>query len=709
VSELVVVLAVCVGSLLFAGAQARGLSSRGTGSHELERLLAAVRRACADFLWRETKLLALLLAIVGAALASAWAIWSTITPSAGPVSLAWSAGALCLGAVASTGVAQLAQWAARRATASSLEALRHHPDAAVAISFRGAAVGALVADAVSLLLTLSLFVSHYLYLTWLGQLEAGHAVFEACRSLPAAALGALAAALVFQVGGSGFQTAAGVAGTTARARYPHVARDEEQNPALVAELVGDYVGGVVWRSTDIFSSLVLANAGLLVVAGLIGRANAAASVGALALVGLPLVVRASGLLATAISFASFRFEGLPLRSLFAAGGTSHAVMLATGLFGAALWLLGAPLNLFYFGAGALGILASVLSTSLFWVSTRQSATATAAPDAGQRPETSVARALGLGLQHACSPLLIVGSCLGAAYLLGSRAPLAGGGAFALVIAVAAMLAAGAFNSCASLFAAIGESVGRIAALRRGQFDEAAQSGAEEIAQSARVIGNLGYTQCILSGAAAALFAGLMLPLVQTEGASIVGAQVSLAHPVVILGGVLGAGSLLFYIGGVLRTSSRAAGNVDQELQGRLEVEVSRGTPSSFGLPSYRDSVQLAMTSATETLLPLALIALLTPFAVGALLRLAYGAAGGAMTAHGLMAFGSIAALTGCVLALAAQGTLVALGGAQKGPNASSFGVANSAGEFMDHCVGPAALLGLKATVVSALAIVPFLF
>ena len=685
------------------------MSSRGTGSHELERLLAAVRRACADFLWRETKLLALLLAVVGAALASAWAIWSTITPLDGAVSLAWSAAALCLGAAASIGVAQLAQWAARRATASSLEALRHHPDAAVVASFRGAAVGALAADATSLMLTLGLFASHYLYLTWFGQLEAGGAVFEASRSLPAAALGALSAAVVFQVGGSGFQTAAGVAGTTARARYPHIARDGEQNPALVAELVGDYVGGVVWRSTDSFSSLLLANTGLVVVAGVVCRANAVVGVGALALVGFPLLVRASGLLATAIALASFRFASLPLTSLFAAGGTSHALMLATGLFGAALWLLGAPLYLFYFGAGTLGILASVLSTSLFLVGARRGALATADRDAGLRPETSVARALGLGLQHACSPLLVVGLCLGAAYLLGSRAPLERGGAFALVIAVAAMLGAGAFNSCASLFAAIGESVGRIAALRRGQFDEAAQSGAAEIAESGRVIGSLGYTQCILSGAAAALFAGLMLPLVQTEGAPAIGIPVSLAHPVVLLGGVLGAGSLLFYIGGVLKSSSRAAGSVDQELEGRIEMDLGRGPPNAFGLPSYRDSVQLAMTGATEALLPIALIALLTPFVVGAVLRLAYGAAGGAMTAHGLMAFGSIAALTGCVLALAAQGTLAALGVVRHGPNASSFGGANSASEFVDHCVGPAALLGLKATVVSSLAIVPLLF
>jgi K(+)-stimulated pyrophosphate-energized sodium pump len=670
-------------------------------------MLAAVRRACADFLWRETQLLAGLLVIIGVALLVPWAIWGGAARA-----WAWGGCALFLGAASGAGIAALAHWASAHVAARSLEALRHDLDTGMTRNFRGSAAIAIATDAASLLLSIGIFGSHYLYLAWVQKIDVGTAIFEASLSLPAAALGALAAAAVFQVGGSSLHTAAGVAGTSARARHAHVARDEEQNPALIAELMGDYVGGVVCRSTDVFSALVLANACLLLLAGLVARANAAVGVGALALVFLPLVVRATGLLATGISVASLRFDARSSATRsFAAAGASHVLMLATGLFGASLWLLGDPLYPTYVAAGALGILPGLLAAGLVFLRSRRPAVLEAERDAvpAPRAEQSVARALGLGLQHTGSPLLLVGMCLGAAWLLGSRAPLARGGAFALVVAVASMLGAGALNLCESLFATLAESMGRIVLLRRAVFDAAARERVLQMECTGLAIGNLGQTQSILGGAAAALLGALILPLLQAPG-SAPDAAPGFGHPIVILGGVLGAGSLLFHIGGVLRSASRAASTLDKDLQTRLDATARpRQVPSP---PSYRVSVQLAMSAATEALLPLTLSAVLMPFAVGVLLRVVYGPSGSAIIAQGLMAFASVAALTGCFAALAAQGTLVALGASRQSPFVApgpTAAAANSAGKFMGRCIAPAALLGLKATVVSSLAIVPLLF
>lgn len=712
VSELVVVFAVCIFSLLLAGFLAGGLLKRAIAHHELERLLGAVRRACADFLWQETKILASLLVIVGLALACPLLIWGTTTGN-GAESVAWSVAALCLGAAAGIGVAHTTHWAAARATSTAIEALRRDLHEATAAGYRGAAVVGLIAEAASLLLTACVFASHYLYLALMGRADVGEAISGASRTLPAAALGAFCAAAVFQVGGCNYHTAAGVAGTGARARHAHIARDEEQNPALVAELVGDYVGGAVCRSTDVFCALLLGNCGLVVVAGLVARSNSIVGLSALALAGLPMIIRSVGLLSACISMGSLRFEGpLSLRSVFAAARAGHGIMLMTGLFGASLWLLGDPLYLTYVGAGALGILASLLSAALLVLGSRR--LRSGADDASSLPrrETSVARALGLGLQYTGSPLLVVGACLGAAWLLGTGAPLARGGAFALVVAIAAMLGTGAFNLSESLFSAMGETVRRVAGLRRGELDQGAKQRAAQLDREARAIGDVGHGQCILGGATAALLASVMLPWIGAEGAApraLPEMSVSFAHPVIILGGVLGAGSLLFHIGGVLRSSSRAASALEDDLQNRLEARSADA--GSGALPNYRDSVQLATTGATEALFPLVLTALLTPFIVGILLRLVYGPLGSAMTTHGLMALGTIAALTGCCAALAAQGTLVALGTERGAPTNARLGALGmqSAGEFVGRCVGPAALLGLKAGIVSSLAAVPLLF
>ncbi len=712
-SELVIVFAVCVGSLLLAGFQARGLLEHLAGHHELERMLAAVQRACADFLWQETKLVSLLVAIVGFSILCPLALWGSGVNGT-LESLVWGGVGLGCGAASSVAVAHLARWAAARASRNALEAVRHDRELATLAAFRGASVLAITAEAASLLLTSCLFVSRYFYLTAVDRLDADAALFLAGRSLPAAALGALCAATVFQVGGNSLHTAAGVAATTARARHDHIAKDEEHNPLLVAELVGDYVGGVVSRSTDAFAALLLANAGLIMVAGLVARDNAALGLGALALVGLPLVARALGLFATSITLGSLRFEarfGLPF--IFAAASGCHAILLLTGILGAAVWLLGDALYSTYVGAAALGVLASVLSATVLFAGDRSHRSLASGP-ALARPENSVARALGLGLQRTWSLLLIVGACLGAAWLLGSRAQLTHGGAYALVVAVASLLGNGAFHLCSALFAAISESVLRVSELRRARFDESARERAREIDHAGLAIGHFGHTQSILGASTAALFISVMLPLLRAQNASAKAAllaPLNFAHPVVILGGALGAGSLLFHVGGMLKTSSRTASALDRDVFKRVEAAGERGHPMTAALPSYKDSVQLAMGGATEALLPLALTALLTPFLVGASLRLFYGAAGGAMAAQSLMAFGTIAALTGCCAALASQGTLVALAHPRRAAEEPGVSIshAHSARDFMGRCIGPAALLGLKATAVSALAAVPLSF
>jgi hypothetical protein len=313
------------------------------------------------------------------------------------------------------------------------------------------------------------------------------------------------------------------------------------------------------------------------------------------------------------------------------------------------------------------------------------------------------------LQHTWRPLSVVGACVGAACFLGSRSSIESGTAFALVAAVTAMLGAAGFNLCQSLFESTSENVSRIAGLRRGGFEQAARGRAERLAEAALGVGHLGHTQSILASAAAAMLVALTLPLVAAHGRA-GDAAVSIAHPIIILGGLLGAGGLLFHIGGMLKVSSRAAGALDQNLRDRLDAAESAGVPAGSALPSYRVSLMLAQSAATESVLPLALAALLIPLGIGVLPRALYGALGSATTAHGLMSFGAVACLTGCCAALAAQGTLHALVSVRN-PGSSPAGSAvtvSSAGEFIGRCVGPSALFGFKAMVISSLAAAPLL-
>jgi Na+/H+-translocating membrane pyrophosphatase len=718
VSELVVVIAVCCLSLVLTGFHARrsltpGVTPGvgfGASPHDLERMLAAVQRACKDFLWQETKLLVALLAIVLLALAFPVAVWGVGAHAA----LGTSLGGICIGALAGAGVAHHARGSAARTVLRSLGALRQDRNTATAVTLRGASALAVAIDAASSSLAAIAFSAHYAVIATVDHGEPALAAVLASRSLAALAFGALCAAVVFQVGGTSLHTAAGVAATGARARHPRIARDEEQNPVLVAELVGDYVGGVVSRSTDAFAGLLLANAGVIMLAAQVGASNGGSIIDPLALVALPLLIRTLGQCSASVSLGSSRFEGqLGLTGIILAARFSHGVLLLAGVLGACRWLLGPPFFSSFALSGALGVLAGTLSAGMSVAGLRYELSRSGLA----RPAPTVARAFGQGLQRTWLHLLLVGACLGGAWLIGSRTPLVHGGAFALALAVAALLGAGAFSACESTFSMLTDNVRRIAALRRGQFDEAAQRRAAEMDAAGIAVGNLGQTQTILSGAAAALLAAVLLPLLPSGGpAPMARAFVSLAHPVVLLGGVLGAGGLLFHVGGMLRAASRAAAALDKDLTLRLSGDArvksaddaeAKSEPHG-ALPGYRGSVQLAAAGATQALLPLALGAVLAPVGVAVMLRIVYGSAGSSIIVYGLMAFSALAALTGCFAALVAQGTCFELiaarkSGADKNPNT------HSAIEFMERCIGPAALLGLKATVVSSLVTVPLLF
>lgn len=727
VSELVVVVAVCGLSLVLTGLQARSLWRFAASPHDLERMLAAVQRACADFLWHETRLLALFMGIVLTVVACPVAALGGTND--GHEALAWSIAASCLGAAAGAAVAHFAHWSAARTAQAALGALRRDRNAATGVTLRGASVLAVSIDAASTALTALAFVAHYLYLASAGEAASGAAVVLASRTLAALSFGALCAAVVFHVGGTSLHTAAGVAATGARTRHPRIARDEEQNPVLVAELVGDHVGGIVSRTTDTFAGLLLANAGVCMLAALVGSGNTGAAAlshigaGGLGVVALPLVIRTIGQFAASVALASSRFDGhAGLAGMLVAARSSQAVLQIAGVFGATLWLLGGAPDSVWALAGALGVLAGALSAGVALVGLRSRRKR---PLGSTRSEPTLAGAFGIGLQRTWVSCTLVGSCLGAAWMIGARTSLAHGGAFALTLAVAGLLGAGAFDACETLFAALSENVHKVATLRRSRFDDAAKQRVSEMQRAGVAIGHLGRTQTTLGGAAAALLGAVLLPLLTAaEGIAAEGivangmaangmaangmASFSLgwAHPMVIVGGVLGAGSISFHVGGMLRASSRTATSLDKDVSERI-YRGNLGRDAKGPLPSYKSSVQLATKSSTQSVLPLALGAVLAPFVVAMCMRLFYGAAGGPVIAYGLMAFSTLAALTGCAAALVAQGTSLELGPARRA-GSENLSNTHSVVEFLERCIGPAALLGLKATVVSSLAVVPLL-
>lgn len=727
-TELVVVLGLCLCSLSLAAVLGRWLATQRMGAYEVQRLLGAVARAGGDFLKQEGRLLGVSLMLVALAVLTPVVLYRSA--AAVPEHVGWTALGLCLGAGAGSLVARAAFVAAVALTSRVVEAVRSDLNDATSAALRGSALIALLTDGVSLLLTLVVLAIAAWYLGQSPGVLASPWVFAAVRLLPAAALGAVAAAAVFQLGGANFHTAAGVASLAARRQDPSLLRERDKNPALVAELVGDYVGAVAARASDYFAALVLANSAMLLVAVWVHGNNPATS--GWSLVALPLLVRAVGLIASSLALCNLRFDATQSTWRTLAGAAVSATLVSlVGLFGASLWLVGDEAHLPYFAAGALGLLANSLALGLTYLrlrrDVRRRAEAAAGAEASERDLGSpAARALGQGLQQTWSLMVGVGLCVLGAWLLGSNAALREGGPLALAVMLAGLLSVSAFGLTESLFARVAESARTITTLERSQIDARGRARAQEVDQLGVTLGSLGRTQGIMASAGAAALSAFSLPLLGaiTRSATDAGQLAPLAaaarlreatqlHPVTLWGGALGAGCLLFYVGGVLQASTRTANAVAADIVGRLGVgqaDMRQAAASVVRLPSYRVSVQLAAATATERLLPLTLAAVLTPLALALALRALYGEGGELVTLQGLMAFAAVATLTGCYAALAAEGAETLLAQLRRrAPERAVHESAGPAAEFIGRCVGPAALLGVKATVVAALVSGPFLF
>jgi len=106
VTELVVVLGLCLCSLSSAAVLGRWLATQRMGAYEVQRLLGAVTRAGTDFLKQEGRLLGVSLLLVALAVLTPVVLYRSA--AAVPEHVGWTALGLCLGAGAGSLVARAA-------------------------------------------------------------------------------------------------------------------------------------------------------------------------------------------------------------------------------------------------------------------------------------------------------------------------------------------------------------------------------------------------------------------------------------------------------------------------------------------------------------------------------------------------------------------------------------------------------------------------
>jgi K(+)-stimulated pyrophosphate-energized sodium pump len=449
-------------------------------------------------------------------------------------------------------------------------------------------------------------------------------------------------ALFMRVGGGIFTKAADVGADLVGKVEADLPEDDPRNAAVIADLVGDNVGDCAGMAADIFESYEVT-----IVSGLIlGLALATVTASPLWIV-FPLVVRGIGVLCSIISTYLVRSSSGKDALSAISRGFYYAAGLSIVLFGLfTVFYMRDPNinsgNIIWqpFLAVVVGIVLAIVieRVTAYFTDTEHGPVQDIARNTQTGPATTILSGLAVGMESSTwSVIVIAGSILASVAIFGIFPVTDGNGiqivdTFSAVLYGVAMTGIGMLSLTGNNVAM--DAFGPISDNAQGVAELAGESSGAggEILNQLDAVGNT--TKAITKGvaigsaviAAVALFGsfltdtrviqlGLGVPLDRT----LYGTGINIADPIVFIGFLVGGGLILLFSALLIRSVNRAAFRMINIVRKQLRVPgVMEGTKT----PDYAEAVGVSTQAAQRELLPIGVIAVLTPIVVGFLLGVA---------------------------------------------------------------------------------------
>jgi K(+)-stimulated pyrophosphate-energized sodium pump len=454
-------------------------------------------------------------------------------------------------------------------------------------------------------------------------------------------------ALFMRVGGGIYTKAADVGADLVGKVEAGLPEDDPRNAAVIADLVGDNVGDCAGMAADIFESYEVT-----IVSALILGLAVATVTGSPVWIVFPLVVRGIGVLSSIISTYLVRSTtGKDALSAITRGFYSAAVI-SIVLFGIFTVLyMRAPTD---DAAGFAGIneggiiwqpLASVVvgillaividRVTAYFTDTEHNPVKEIARNTQTGPATTLLSGLSSGMESSVWAILVIAGSILASTVIFTLFPITDGAGNQIVDNFTAILYGVAMTGIGML-TLTGNNVsmdafGPISDNAQGVAELAGESDGPggEILGQLDAVGNT--TKAITKGvaigsaviAAVALFGsfltdtrvvqlGLDVPLEET----VFGTGINIAEPIVFIGFLIGGGLIFLFSSLLIRSVNRAAFKMIGVVRRQLRIPgIMEGTVT----PDYAECVDVSTRAAQRELLPLGVVAVLTPIVVGFLL------------------------------------------------------------------------------------------
>jgi K(+)-stimulated pyrophosphate-energized sodium pump len=434
-------------------------------------------------------------------------------------------------------------------------------------------------------------------------------------------------ALFMRVGGGIFTKAADVGADLVGKVEKDIPEDDPRNAAVVADLVGDNVGDCAGMAADIFESYEVT-----IVSGLILGLTLVALTGELKWIVYPLIIRAIGVISSILgTFTVPIWESIPIKFLRAHDAEesmfrSYEVSSVNTIFWSFLlailyahdWKLAALTTI------GVGLAVAFNPLTSYFTSTKRPPVKEIVNATKTGPATTILSGLSVGMESSVWALVVIVVSFIFALLLYSSQ-----GAVYVLYAVAmigiGMLSHTGNNVAMDSYGPISDNANGIGEMSWHDMDDENTRNARQIMADLDAVGNT--TKAITKGvaiasaviAAVSLFASFITDVgrVQIQLGMNPMEAIRVSDTKVFIGLLLGGALPWLFSSLSIRAVSRAAGLIVEEVRAQFRIP---GIMEGKVQPDYARVVGISTVAAQKELVPLALISVLTPLAVGLILQ-----------------------------------------------------------------------------------------
>ncbi|TRZ95216.1 sodium-translocating pyrophosphatase [bacterium] len=422
-------------------------------------------------------------------------------------------------------------------------------------------------------------------------------------------MGASSQALFARVGGGIFTKAADVGADLVGKVEAGIPEDDPRNPAVIADNVGDNVGDVAGMGADLYESYV----GSIVATSALG---VAAGLG-LAGVTVPMVMAAVGVIASIIgTFFVKSKEDAKQRVLLAAlrkGVFVSSFIVAIASYFLIRYTLGCQCMGVYWSVLS-GLIAGVLIglSTEYYTSSNFPPTKTIADATVTGPATVIIGGMAVGMMSTAVPVIVVCIAIMASFFFSGGATNFNAGVYGIGIAAVGMLSTLGITLATDAYGPVADNAGGNAEMSHLPPEVRKRTDALDALGNTTAATGKGFA----IGSAA--LTALALIAAYKDQISLFGKEMdlSLLNPNVLIGLFLGGMLPFLFCSMTMRAVGRAAGKIVVEVRRQFKEIV--GLMEGKAKPDYARCVNIATRAAQQEMIVPALLAIVSPIAVGLL-------------------------------------------------------------------------------------------